>query len=127
MTYTFTYDSVLADLQAIVQENGADTTADCVYAEQLDDGEFHPVCIVGHYFSRNDLVNGRSWDEIEDTNCDTVLSYLQDSSEIVFDYEARALLCRVQQYQDHGNTWGWSLQQAINDVTQDEGVTNVSR
>lgn len=117
----FTYETVLADLRAIVRDKGEDTIAQCTYVDW--DGfaqELSPVCVVGHFLWQHDLIDFDEWDVIDGQNSDYVVERLEKRKNIKFSADAKKLLLAVQQSQDTGVPWGIALETAVTDLAKEE-------
>lgn len=95
---TITYEETKAELERIVETQGADTVARCMYR---DSATSEPVCIVGHLV--NNLLGESALMDLFEGN--PVRGMLSIFYRYGFDDKAVELLDAVQQVQDNYYTW----------------------
>ncbi len=100
-------------LRETVDTYGAGTIADCIYVQENErEGEWEPVCIVGHALVElgvdpGDLVRvSNASYPIGNSNC---LRYLEEDAGVRLSQGAVSVLRQAQVAQDGGDDWGEAL------------------
>jgi hypothetical protein len=124
MTTTLTLEQVVADLRQIAHDqpdhvcpylgSETDRTMTCAYF-----AEGQPSCIVGHILARH----GITQDDLGPLNHGADVSDLVMNEIIDIDLWTEDLLLVAQQEQDAGSPWGRAVQEALNRLDEEHGVT----
>ena len=119
----YTYEDVLLSLKEIVHDKGEHyiypwAMKECVYFES--NGQ--PSCIVGHFLHKHEIVMADDTDIYEGHNAESLCDYLKLEGIAAFDDRSRMLLQEAQENQDWGRSWGFSLDNAIAEVSRKYGA-----
>lgn len=124
MKKVFEYEDVVLALKRIVAEKGEDYVYEkvntghdmrCVY---FDKEKGQPSCLVGHLMYQEGLLtDAEQFDPFEDNDATDMVHLLDYQGKAYFGERSEMLLRLVQAQQDGGNTWGNSLDYAIEAVS----------
>lgn len=114
----YTYEYVAQALKEIVYDKGDDYVYPTVggLCYYYDPHTKEPSCLVGHFFAREEIIDGEV-DDLDETNVDAVLSYLAETEAAHFDKGAHKLLSQVQIAQDGGIPWGTAVDSAVKKIS----------